>query len=172
MSRLLNRCLGLVLAGVMAAGCSGGKNPEPEGATLDKDRHLLAAEPAGAKGVADVRKGAGDNDAVVVVGRIGGSGKPFTGRASFTVVDLSLEPCEDDGCGNPWCSADEKELKQGMALVKFVDDRGRTLAADAEKALGLKICQTIVVQGKARRDTEGNLTILADGLFLRPEAKK
>ncbi len=163
----------LLLAGVLAAGCGGGSEPAGAGddpaAGADKGPYLLAKEPAGAKGVKDVRKGAADGDEVVVLGRIGGSGSPFVaGRASFTLVDLSLEPCDDDGCGNPWCSADRNELKQAVTLVKFVDEQGKTLAQDAENVLGLKVLQTVVVRGRAKRDAGGNVTIVASGLHVRP----
>ncbi len=57
-------------------------------------KFLLAAEPAGAKGVIDVRKEAKDGDEVVVVGQVGGDKQPFTeGRASFLIVDPSLQAC-------------------------------------------------------------------------------
>ena len=64
-------------------------------AAVDATPYKLAAEPAGAKGVIDVRKDAKDGDEVVVVGRVGGAAKPFTeGRATFLIVDPSLKPAD------------------------------------------------------------------------------
>ncbi len=52
-------------------------------------------------------------------------------------------------------------------MVKVVDTSGKTVATDARKLLGLKELQTVVVRGKAKRDEIGNLTVLADGIFVR-----
>ena len=160
----------LLLAALLAAGCGRPDDvPGQGGEAADNGKHLLAAEPPGARGVTEVRKAAKDGDEVVVVARVGGSGKPFSpGRALFTVVDLSLEPCQEDGCDNPWCCADEDELKAGTAVVRFADAQGKTLAQDAQKLLGLKLLQTVVVKGKAKRDEQGNLTVVASGLYVKP----
>jgi hypothetical protein len=57
-------------------------------ALAEGKKYLLPSEPAGAKGVIDVRKDAKDGEEVVVVGRVGGSSTPFTpGRTSFLIVD-------------------------------------------------------------------------------------
>jgi hypothetical protein len=89
----------LLLGGVLATGCSTG-GPS-EGPSADKGagaKYLLAEEPAGARGVKDVREESRDGDEVVVVGRIGGTKKPFSDdRASFTIVDSSLKSCLDRG---------------------------------------------------------------------------
>ncbi len=52
-------------------------------------------------------------------------------------------------------------------MVKVVDDGGKTVATDARKLLGLKELQTVVVRGRAKRDEAGNVTVLADGIFVR-----
>ena len=52
-------------------------------------------------------------------------------------------------------------------MVKIVDASGKTVAMDAKKSLGLKELQTVVVRGRAKRDETGNLTVLADGVFVR-----
>ena len=99
------------LVGLVLVGCT---KTEPEPKTpLDpkasedaKAKYLLASEPAGAKGVIDVRKTAKDGEEVVVVGRIGGSKAPFTGRAAFEIVDPSFVPCnekdEPEDSETPW----------------------------------------------------------------------
>ena len=54
-----------------------------------------------------------------------------------------------------------------MALVKFVESDGSVVNHDARKVFNLVELQTVVVKGKAKRDDAGNLTILADGMFVR-----
>jgi hypothetical protein len=173
-----------LFAGLAVVGCGrenipadGASTATPPAATpqaaADKGRFLLAAEPAGAKGVRDARKDTKDGDDVVIVGRIGGEKKPWVeGRAAFWVVDSSFKACnekDDDGCKTPWdfCCDDTDELHKGMATVKVVDDQGKTVAVDARELLGVKELQTVVVKGKAKRDEQGNLTVLASGLFVR-----
>ncbi len=122
----------------------------------------------------EVRETAKEGDEVVMVGRIGGDVKPWVeGRAAFWVIDPSLKSCketEDDNCPTPWdyCCTPKDELRKVMATIKVIDGQGRTVAVDARQLLGLKELQTVVVRGKAKRDEQGNLTVLADGLFVRP----
>jgi hypothetical protein len=59
-----------------------------------------------------------------------------------------------------------------MATVKVVDGDGQTVKGDARQLLGLKELNTVVVKGRARRDEAGNLTVLASGLYRRPDDKK
>jgi hypothetical protein len=176
---MLRSYLTWLVLSALVAGCAAGSttptlSPPAEATDVSTTASglVLAAEPPGAKGVLDARKESKDGDAVVVVGRVGGSTKPFTGRASFTIVDPSLKVCTEDGCPTPWdyCCEDPDDLARATALVKFVDGQGKTLAADARALLGLKEMQTVVVRGTARRDQAGNLTVLADGLYRRPEA--
>jgi hypothetical protein len=168
---------------VLAVGCgqsdtssgvstTGPTNSDP------KTKYLLTEEPAGARSVKDVRKDVKDGDPLVVVGRVGGSPKPFVdGRAAFTVVDLSLVPCnekEGDTCPTPWdfCCDSKEDLARATLLVKFVDQQGKTLPQDAQSLLGLQPLQTVVVRGRAKRDDEGNLVVLADALRVRPGSTK
>jgi hypothetical protein len=53
-------------------------------------------------------------------------------------------------------------------MIKFVDEQERTRKTDLRRLLGLHELQTVVVQGKAKRDADGNLTVMARGLFPRP----
>ena len=164
----------MLIVTVALAGCGDTSNlpPLPEfRPTLAPDEGFVAtAEPPGAVGVIALRNDAKDGQEVVVVGRIGGSGQPIVkGRAAFTIVDLSLEPCclEDE----PWtfCCTAKDELAKGTVLVRFTDEHGKTLARDARGLLGIKEMQTVVVRGKARRDADGNLTVEAVELFVRPQ---
>jgi hypothetical protein len=51
--------------------------------------------------------------------------------------------------------------------VKVVGDDGRPVPTDARQLLGIKELQTVVVHGRAKRDDAGNLTVLADGVYVR-----
>ena len=76
---------------------------------------------------------------------------------------------EGDDCPTPWdycCETDR--LPQATALVKIVDSAGKLVAIDARKLLPLKELQTVVVPGTAQRDEAGNLTILANGVYVKP----
>ena len=146
-------------------------NSTPE-ASIDGSRFLLNEEPAEAATVIEAREESEDGQDVVLVGRIGGSVNPWVeGRAAFSIVDPTLKACSDipgDECKKPWdyCCETHK-LPTSTAFVKFVGDDGRPLYADARELLNLKELQTVVVHGKAKRDEAGNLTVLADGLFVR-----
>jgi hypothetical protein len=173
MTRTLSLCLlAFPLAALLLAGCS--DSDVPAGSLSDTparsaaDPYRLAEEPPGARGVLEIRKECQNGDEVTVVGRIAGSEEPLVkGRAAFTIVDLSLEPCE---CEEPWvyCCTPKEELLPATVLVKFVDEAGKTVPQDARPLLGVKEWLTVVVRGKAQCDPEGKLTsIAARGLFIR-----
>jgi hypothetical protein len=54
-----------------------------------------------------------------------------------------------------------------MTLVKFVEADGSVVSHDARKIFDLNELQTVIVKGTAQRDDAGNLTILADAMFIR-----
>ena len=96
--------------------------------------------------------------------------KPWVeGRAAFQLVDLSIKPCPDDeGCPTPWdycCQTDK--LPANSATVKLVDAGGKPVAKGARELLGVKELNTVVVRGKAKRDDAGNLTVLADQIYVK-----
>ena len=133
---------------------------------------MLATEPAGAKDVIAVRESAANDDDVVIAGRIGGSANPWVdGLAAFSIVDFSLKACSDipgDECEKPWdycCETDK--LPTATALVKFLDDDASLIQIDARQLLNVKELQSVVIRGQAQRDESGNLTVLANGIFLR-----
>lgn len=131
--------------------------------------YVLPTEPAASKGVIDVRKLAKDGDEVVVVGRVGGSSKPFTeGRAAFLLVDASFTPGD---CECPWdyCETDRKELVAGRLSVKFVGADGKTVVNGARGMFGIKELSTVVVRGKVQRDDKDNVIVVASGIFVRPD---
>jgi hypothetical protein len=164
-----------LLSGCGDAGHHGRGHTEAEAvndpaALAEGKRFVLEQEPADARGVIEVRAQAQDGDEVVVVGRVGGSTKPFTpGRATFLIVDPSLSP--STRCSIPWdyCEVPEEDLAAARAAVRFVDGQGKTLAAGAREMFGIKELTTVVVTGQARRDENGNLTVIGRGIHVRKE---
>ena len=166
----------VVATNIFASGCGRDAGRSPDNSSAQPSAsistpYLLTAEPADSEGVKAVRAKAKDNDEVTVVGRVGGDAKPWVeGVAAFTIVDPEMKPCDEkEGCATPWdycCDLDL--LPKVKALVKIVDSQGRAVPTDARQLLGIKELQTVVAHGKAKRDEAGNLTVLADGVFLRP----
>jgi hypothetical protein len=142
----------------------------PEG--IDASKYVLSAEPEGARNVIAARESAQDDEEVVVLGRIGGGENPWvSGRAAFSIVDPSLKACSDipgDNCPVPWdycCETDK--LPTASALVTIVDENGDVVKADARPLLDAKELATVVVKGKAKRDQEGNLTVIASSVYVK-----
>jgi hypothetical protein len=159
----LTLMVGVLSVAAFMVGC--GKSPSSSGGGSD---YLASAEPSGAVGVAEAKKGT--DESITVVGRIGGSEKPFVeGLAAFTIVDPQIEPCaKEENCPTPWdyCCAQDK-MKDNMATVKVVDAKGSSVAGNAKELLKVKELSTVVVQGKRQADAEGNLTILASKIFVK-----
>jgi hypothetical protein len=178
------RCT-LVIALLLTAGCS--RSPDAGGvggARSEASRaYLLAEEPAGARGVLEVKEDLEKRDqpdqwtAVVLLARIGGAeGQTWDpARAAFTMVDLSLVPeappshdaPQHDADGCPFCRAKKNKRLAATAIVEVVDGEGQVPAVDARKLLGLAEGQTVVVRGEARIDGLGNLAVRARGVHLR-----
>jgi hypothetical protein len=166
----LFRTLGAsILLVPLAAGCSqsdqAAQGPADNGV---QNGYLLAEEPQGATGVTEARQASADE--VTVVGRVGGSPDPFVeGMAAFTIVDPEIPSCAaEEDCPTPWdycCQLDR--VKNGIAMVKVVDAQGKPVATDARELLGVKGLSTVVVRGDAQRDDQGNLTVLAEKVYVR-----
>ena len=167
------RVAALAALASLVVGCgTTSSTPTVSAPSREGGEYRLASEPAGAKGVKDARSSATDDNEITLVGRIGGEVNPWVeGQAAFLLVDNELKPCNekgDDACETPWdYCCDFDVLPSSKAMVKIVDGSGKTVATDARKLLGLKELQTVVVHGRAKRDEAGNLTVLADGVFVR-----
>lgn len=165
--------LGAVAVTFSVIGCGS----EPTTATTENSKppadsanYKASTEPAGALPVGDARKSAKDEDKVVLVGRIGGSVKPFVdGIAAFTIVDPKVPYCaEEEGCPTPWdYCCEQNAVKENIATVKLVDADGKPVMQDARELLGVKELNMVVVQGVASRDEEGNLSVQADQVFVK-----
>lgn len=157
---------------IAIAGCT--QEPAEPAATsrVDGTKYLLSQEPEGAKEVIQAREDAQEGEDVVLVGRIGGSANPWIeDRAAFTIVDNSLKACSDipgDTCKKPWdYCCETPKLPTATALIKVVDENGDLVKEDANALLKVKELSTVVVKGKAKRDDDGNLTVLASGVYVR-----
>ncbi|QDV25437.1 hypothetical protein [Aureliella helgolandensis] len=133
--------------------------------------YLVSQEPKDAMSVGQARKEVEDANEVTLVGRIGGSYKPFVdGIAAFTIVDSSVPHCApEEGCPTPWdycCTMNQ--VKDNIATVKVVDESGAPVTQDARELLQVKELSTVVVHGTAQRDDQGNLSVLAREVFVRP----
>lgn len=155
----------LAVAASLVAGCSESKNPAAsrDAVSAPDPAFLLQEKPADVRGVAQARSDSQSDEEIAVEGRIGGTTKPFVeGLAAFTLIDTQLQWCPDDeGCPTPWdyCCSDKTGQ---LALVQIVGPDAQPVSKDARELLGVKELSKIVVRGKAERDDQGNLTVLAD----------
>jgi hypothetical protein len=135
-------------------------------------RFLLKEEPKAVASVIAVRNNAKDQQEVTVIGRIGGKKNPWIRNvAAFPIVDQSLKSCDQNGhnCPYPWDYCCSANLAKSMILVVFVDEKGEQIKKDARELLGVKELDTVVIQGKARRDKAGGIVILASKLHVRSD---
>ncbi len=161
----------LITMVIVSAGCSQQDLPnstnvaEPTG-----KQYLTTVEPSGVVPVGDARQAVKDGDAVTLVGIIGGSKEPFiNGLAAFTIVDPKVSYCPpEEGCPTPWdyCCT-QNEVKENIATVKIVNADGKPVAEDARQLLGVKELSSVVVDGTAKRDDQGNLSVLATKVFIQ-----
>ncbi|SFJ43321.1 hypothetical protein [Planctomicrobium piriforme] len=169
----MKNCHALLLTGMLltsAIGCAPSPSAPAVTQTAPDAKYMATSEPAGAVGVGAARETAKDEEDVVLVGRIGGSTKPFVdGVAAFTIVDPKVPYCsKEEGCKTPWdYCCEQNQVKNNIAMVRFVDGGQKTVTTDARQLLGVKELNVIVVHGKAKRDADGNLTVLADQVFVK-----
>jgi hypothetical protein len=159
-----NVLLGLMLS--VFSGCDGGT--EPTAVAISGQEFHLGAEPENPISVLQLKESAKDGDPVVLVGRVGGGQKPWIdGRAAFLVVDDGVAPaCADEECGEE-CAHCAAALADATTMVKFVDAQGKVLPTDSRELLGVEDFQTVVVRGIAAKDQAGNVTVIADGIYIR-----
>lgn len=158
---------------VLCTGCVNSKvvqEMESEGSPASGTKYLAESEPDSALSVAKAREVVLDDQSVTLVGMIGGSSEPFVdGLAAFTIVDTEVPHCSpDEGCPTPWdycCTQDQ--VAQSIATVKVVDESEDLIAVDARDLLGVKELSTVVVEGTAKRDDKGNLTVTTTKVFVR-----
>jgi hypothetical protein len=173
-------CCVALLGMMMTVGCirqeesqTSETTPESNAETSTVDaKYIMPDEPEGAQDVIAVRESAQDGDEILITGRIGGEMKPFVeGLVAFKIVDHSLKACSDipgDACETPWdycCETDK--LPGATAFVELHDKDGNLVKGDAKDMLNVNELSTVVVKGKAQRDEEGNLTVVADSVYVK-----
>jgi hypothetical protein len=145
----------------------------PAVAAEKESEMVLKKEPKGAVDILALKKDVKDQQDVVVVGRIGGRVNPWVkGTAVFPIVDRSLKPCDEipgDMCKTPWDYCCETNVPKATLLVMFVDETGKVIKHDPREMFNVKELSTVVVQGKAKRDKAGNVTVLASKIHVRED---
>ncbi|MCC9658416.1 hypothetical protein [Rhodopirellula halodulae] len=163
----------LSLSAVTLLGCGGQPVAESANESGGADSNYLASsEPTGAIPVGEAREKVSDGEELTLVGMVGGSAEPFVdGIAAFTVVDPKVPHCSsEEGCPTPWdycCTQDQ--VKENIATIKVVDESGSPVPTTARELLGMKELSKVVVQGIAKRDEQGNLTVEASDVFVQSD---
>lgn len=164
-----NWVIGITLA-AGTVGCGAAGTSSQSSAITPDAKYVTQSEPAGALPVGKARESAKDKEEIVLVGRIGGSEKPFIDdMAAFTIVDPKVPYCSpEEGCPTPWdYCCEQNQVKNNIAMVKVTDGQKKTVTTDARKLLGVKELNMVVVKGEARRDADGNLSVLAEQVFIK-----
>jgi hypothetical protein len=150
-------------ASILMLGCSHESTPTASDRSAE---YQLSTEPRGAISVSELK--ATTASEVAVVGRIGGESNPWVdGMAAFMLADETvLERCKS-ACNEQVCNCHSKELNEATVLVKFVDQHGEPLPIDSRELLRINELDRVVVKGRAERDNDGNVVIVAGGIFVR-----
>lgn len=166
----MNACFKLALGAACCLAAAGGcaRSSAEQTAQVQNTKYHLSAEPSRAIDVIDIREKAQDGQAVVVLGRVGGGVKPWIdGRAAFMLVDERVTAsCTDEKCDEN-CPICAQELAEATTMVKFLGQDGKVLPVDARQLLGLAEEQIVVIRGIANRDKAGNVSVSAEGIFVR-----
>lgn len=142
------RMLGALTCGVglpLTVGCRG----SDEKAYEELRRRVLLNElPADVLSLADAYAGFVERGNLTVVGRIFAStGSPFVlGRAAFNLIELPKPGHNHEDPGDcPFC---KREMENAAtAVVQILDSNGVLLRQSAERLLGLRSNQDVVVRG-------------------------
>jgi hypothetical protein len=156
------------------AACSDSKQAESAKQELPTSAlpasYHLATEPADARDVLIAKTSVKDGDAVVLRGRV----QDFVGgMAAFVLIDGALKSCDEEGpmptCETPWdyCCTDPAEIQAASAMVEFRDGEA-VRRTDARGFHGLDHLKWVTVKGIAKTDDKGNLTVVTDGVYVKP----
>ncbi len=168
--RLLTASFLPFLAGVLACGKSS-DGAKPGGNADAVKPYVLAAEPTNSIEVEAARATAKAGESVVVHGRVQ---EVVEGRAAFMLVDASMKACNEkagaaDSCTTPWdfCCDDPTELAKKLVSVEVRGNTNSPLTASLLGNFGFDHLKHVVVKGKVETDAKGNVTIVADGIYVR-----
>ncbi len=164
----MSRWIAFVLLLLTGIGCSR-EFAASSAIAPEAEKIMMSMEPSGALSIKEAHASSDSGTTTVVVGRIGGTAKPFVdGLAVFNIVDLSVEGCESDPHCRAPCNLPPEELKVSTALVKLIGDNGSVIPRDTRELLPVSNSSIVVVHGRTKRNDHGNLTILAKKVFVRP----
>ena len=143
-------CVAAVVC-LASSGCGTGSSTANNPAAEQMARQVLAADlPEGVTSLADSYANFSEGQNVVVAGRIFASiASPFAeDTASFNVIELPKPGHDHETPGDcPFC---KREMENAAtAIVEIVDEDGAVIAGSAERLLGLKKNQDVVVVGTA-----------------------
>ena len=167
------QCASLLLVLIAFTGCA--KSSEEPAVSIAelKAKYILAEEPLGVLPVlAAVDELAEREQEIVVLGRIGGIKNPCDAKeAVFVMTDPSVDAAvgnSDHACGADchFCQKPKKDLPT-LAIVKLVDAEGKPYPYAPGQFADLVPDQMVVVRGKAKVDSLGNLTVAANGVYIR-----
>jgi len=165
-----------MLLAVALLRCTDASTPTQAGVALPPG--LLTVGSAEGRPVTAVKQNTRTGERVTLVGRIGGSVRPFAeNRAVFTIVDPALPSCADGGepdhCATPWdyCCEERSSLRAGTATIEIVDGKGEPLPIGLRGVQGLDPLVTVAVTGVvAERNDQGLLIVRAERIERRPTA--
>jgi hypothetical protein len=151
---------------LLLAGCTQQTEISAEG-----KRFVLVEEPAGVQGILDYRESKPEAGEVSLIGRVGLDNLKWSNQsAMFVITDPSeaiesgQHVCTDDNC--PFCKA-KGGGHPSRAIVMLIGEDGQVPAVAAKKLLPLEEGQTVVVNGRAEINEQGELVLHAKGLYLR-----
>ncbi|MEM1296377.1 MAG: hypothetical protein AAGH89_13500 [Verrucomicrobiota bacterium] len=136
---------------------------------------FVETDPGEAKSVIEARKDPTPGSEITLVGRVGGTLKPFTEEyALFVLADNTLETCDripDDECPTPWdaCCADPEVIKNSRLTVQVLGEDARPIEQSLKGVKGLKELDEVVVTGTiAATSTPENLIVNATSIYQKP----
>ncbi len=130
---------------------------------------IMKSAPQDSMAVKAMKDSVQDGDEVIVHGRI----REFVeGFAGFTLVDEKMRHCDerdDDNCKTPWdyCCEDSTEMVNHSVTVEVHKD-GRISKSNLSGLGGMDRLKDIVVRGKVKKSADGNVIVIASGIFVRP----
>lgn len=163
--------LALSLCCLILVGCGGEAedNAKTKTKATTKDvKLMLDTAPANPVAVKDMKDGLATEGDVVVFGRI----REFIeGFAGFTLVDQRMKHCAErpgDMCKTPWdyCCEDSGDMVKHSVIVEVHKD-GRIMKSNLDGMGGMDKLKDVIVRGKATKDSQGNVVIQANGIFVR-----
>lgn len=138
-------------------------------ASPELQKVVVAGAPSKAPvGVSAAKKNVKTGEDVVMEGRV----KDFVEGPSaiFTIADVGMQSCKDRGekCETPWdyCCEDAKTISANTATVKVTGGGSEPLKGSVQGLNKIDHLSKVVVEGKAQKDDQGNLTVTAQKVYI------